>query len=105
MRTENATHFAIAALADRQWGVVARRQLLAIGLGTDAIGRMLRSRRLRRLHHGVYAVGHRALRPEGYRLAAVLACGEGAVLSHSAAAAHLGLRPSAATRFDVIVPS
>jgi predicted transcriptional regulator of viral defense system len=47
--------------------------------------------RLRRLHRGVYAVGHRVLGREGRRLAAVLACGEGAVLSHRSAAAHWGL--------------
>ena len=52
------------------------------------------------VHRGVYAVGHRALRPEGHRLAAVLACGPGAVLSHRSAAAHWGLlehRPDSAS--------
>jgi len=45
----------IARFADAQWGVVARRQLVAAGVSPDAIDRRLRARRLRRLHHGVYA--------------------------------------------------
>ena len=56
------------------------------------------------MHRGVYAVGHRRLRREAHWLAAVLACGEGAVLSHAAAAALWALRQSAATLIDVIVP-
>jgi hypothetical protein len=44
------------------------------------------------------------LRPAGYRLAAVLACGAGAVLSHRSAAAHWALRPSAATAIDITSP-
>jgi len=54
-----------------------------------------------RLHKGVYAVGHRQLRTEGHRLAAVLACGPGAALSHRDAAALHGLRPSNRPRIDV----
>ncbi len=38
-------------------------------------------------------------------MAAILACGEGAVLSHRSAAAHLGLRQTAATNIDITVPS
>ena len=78
---------ALAQLAARQWGVLSRAQLLAIGLGADAIEWRARSGRLHRVHHGVYAVGHTALRREGRFLAAVLACGPGAVLSHRSAAA------------------
>ncbi|MEA2235259.1 MAG: hypothetical protein QOD83_5075, partial [Solirubrobacteraceae bacterium] len=61
--------------------------------------------RLHRLHRGVYSVGHRALRSEAHRMAAVLACGPGAVLSHAAAGAHLQIRPSSAARIDVTVPA
>ncbi|HZH25523.1 MAG TPA: DUF559 domain-containing protein [Solirubrobacteraceae bacterium] len=64
--------------------MVARAQLLAAGWSADAIGRRLRSRRLRALHRGVYAVGHLALRREAHWLAATLACGQGAVLSGAA---------------------
>ena len=94
----------IARLADDQWGIVHRLQLLEAGIGPDAIDRRLRSGRLVRIHRGVYAVGHRHLRPEAYRLAAVLACGRFAVLSHATAAHHLELRPSHATRIDVSIP-
>ncbi|HYI17866.1 MAG TPA: DUF559 domain-containing protein [Solirubrobacteraceae bacterium] len=94
----------IARFADRQHGVVARWQLLSAGASPDAVDRRVGSRRLRLLHRGVYAVGHRSLRPEGYRLAAVLACRRGALLSHAAGAAHLELRASSATIIDVTVP-
>ena len=53
---------------------------------------------------GVFAVGHPILRPEGRRLAAVLACGPGAVLSHRSAAAHWGLLATDQTRVDVAAP-
>jgi very-short-patch-repair endonuclease len=54
--------------------------------------RRLRSGHLVRLHRGVYAVGHAQLRPEGRWLAAVLAAGPGAALSHRSAAALHGVR-------------
>jgi hypothetical protein len=95
MRSQTRTDpidVAIAGLADRQYGVVARRQLAAIGAGNRAIGDRLARRSLIPLHRGVYAVGHRQLRIEGRWLAAVLAVGPGAVLSHRDAAALHGLR-------------
>jgi hypothetical protein len=82
---------ALADLAGRQWGVVSRAQLTAMGLGRGAIDARLGAGRLRRVHRGVYAVGGAALPREGRNLAAVLACGEGAVLSHVSAALHWGL--------------
>jgi predicted transcriptional regulator of viral defense system len=94
----------VAELAARQWGVVCIAQLRALGLRKDAVGRRVKAGRLHRVHHGVYAVGHTVLRPEGRRLAAVLACGEGAVLSHRSAAAHWGLLTTSAARIDVTVP-
>jgi very-short-patch-repair endonuclease len=48
---------------------------------------------LHRRHRGVYAVGHGRLTPEGEWLAGVLACGDGAVLSHESAAALWGIGP------------
>ena len=81
----------IARGAERQWGVVTRGQLRAAGLGDTAIDRRLADGRLRRLHRGVYALGHAALRIEGVWLAAVLACGPDAALSHRTAAALWGL--------------
>jgi hypothetical protein len=63
----------------------------------------LASGRLHRLYRGVYAVGHTLMTREGRWLAAVLACGEDAALSHRSAASLWGIRPSAATRIDVTV--
>jgi hypothetical protein len=59
----------------------------------NRIGRWLADGRLRRVHHGVYAVGHRAPSLHAGYIAAVLACGPGAVLSHRAAAHLLRLLP------------
>jgi very-short-patch-repair endonuclease len=95
----------LAELADRQYGVVTRAQLRRLGIGDHGIAERVRTRRVRRLHRGVYALGHTALRREGHWLAAVLACGHGAVLSHLAAAEHWNLWRSAAARVDVTVPS
>jgi very-short-patch-repair endonuclease len=95
----------LAGVADRQYGVLTREQLTASGLSAHGIHERVRTRRLLRLHRGVYAIGHRRLRREGHWLAAVLACGKAAVLSHASAAALWNLRGSAATRTDVTVPS
>jgi very-short-patch-repair endonuclease len=50
--------------------------------------------RLRPVHRGVYTIGHRLLSRDGRWMAAVLACGPTAVLSHLAAAALWGIRQS-----------
>ncbi len=97
MRTDQA----IAALAARQWGVVSRGQLLDAGVPHATIGDRVSSGRLIPLHPGVYAVGHARLRREGRWLAAVLAVGSGAVLSHRDAAGLHGLRPANHARIDV----
>lgn len=91
------------ALAEAQHWVVAFAQLLTLGFSASAIARLVHAGRLHRVHHGVYAVGNPALKVEGYRFAAVLACGEGALLSWAAAGAHIGLRHSEAARIDVTV--
>jgi hypothetical protein len=101
MRRECSIDLQLARLADVQHGVVARWQLTELGLRPSAIDRRIRAGRLRPLHRGVYAVGHRQLRTEAFWLAAALACGPGAVLSHATAAALWGLRPSSATRIDI----
>jgi|tagenome__1003787_1003787.scaffolds.fasta_scaffold20745747_2 hypothetical protein len=84
---------AIAHLAVRQHGVVARRQLVALGLGRRAIGHRLEQGRLHRVHRGIYPVGHPLLTRHGRWLAAVLAIERG-VLSHRAAGSLWGIRPS-----------
>jgi hypothetical protein len=89
--TKDPTDAAIAELARRQHGVIGRTQLVALGLGSDAIDWRVRQRRLHGVHRGVYAVGHLALTRNGTFMAAVLACGEGAALSHFSAAVVWGL--------------
>jgi very-short-patch-repair endonuclease/predicted transcriptional regulator of viral defense system len=95
----------IARLATRQHGVVARRQLEAVGLGRGAVTHRVAAGRLHRVHRGVYAVGHPVLTVNGRRMAAVLAAGPGAALSHASAAALWEIRPTSATRIDVSVQS
>ena len=60
---------------------------------------------MHRIHRGVYAVGHPVLTVNGRRMAAVLAAGPGAVLSHASAAALWEIRRTSATRIDVTVRS
>jgi predicted transcriptional regulator of viral defense system len=95
----------VARLAERQHGVVAARQLAAIGLSRNAVSARAQAGRLHRVHRGVYAVGHPVLTVNGRRMAAVLAAGPGAVLSHASAAALWEIRPTSATRIDVSVRS
>jgi len=92
-------------LAERQHGVVAAWQLLALGFGRRAIDHRVQAGLLHVWYRGVYAVGHRALRREGRWMAAVLATGPAAVLSHRSAAALWGMRPTARTRIEVTVPA
>jgi predicted transcriptional regulator of viral defense system len=94
----------IAELAERQHGVVARRQLMALELGPGAIDHRVACGRLHPVHRGVYAVGHPRLMATGLWMAAVLACGPDALLSHRSAAALWGLQSSAASRIDVTAP-
>jgi very-short-patch-repair endonuclease len=95
---------AIAELAQRQHGVVARRQLLEAGLSRRAIDHRMRGRRLQAVHRGVYAVGHSVLSTEGRWMAAVLAGGMRAALSHRSAGALWGLRTAGSPLIDVTVP-
>jgi very-short-patch-repair endonuclease len=74
-------------LVERQHGVIARRQLLEMGYSARGIRHRVESGRLHLIHRGVYSVGRPSLGPNGRWMAAVLACGPKAVLSHSSAAA------------------
>ena len=89
--TEDPRDLAVAELARRQHGVVGRGQLAALGLTRREIERWVARRRLHRVHRGVYAVGHLALTRNGRFMAAVLACGDGAALSHFSAAVLWGI--------------
>lgn len=77
----------LARIAERQHGLVSHRQLAAVGLSTKAVTRRVEKGRLQRIHRGVYAVGHAQRTSEARWMAAVMACGSGAVLSHLDAAA------------------
>jgi very-short-patch-repair endonuclease/predicted transcriptional regulator of viral defense system len=84
----------LGQLARKQHGVLSLRQLLAAGLSKRTVRRRLEAGRLRLLHRGVYAHGTGEIDVRGAWLAAVLACGEGATLSHHSAAALWGLSPN-----------
>jgi very-short-patch-repair endonuclease len=77
--------------AMRQHGVIARRQLLALGFSSNAIRHRIDRGRLFPIAQGVYAVGRRELGRKGQWMAAVLSCGPGALLSHGSAAAFWGV--------------
>lgn len=77
---------AVARIAVRQHGAVTRRQLEVSGLGSKAITIRVRKGQLHRVHQGVYTLGHLPLSSHEHFMAAVLACGEGAVVSHGSAA-------------------
>jgi very-short-patch-repair endonuclease len=94
----------LAALAAEQHGVVSRRQLYDLGYARSGIARRVAKRRLLRIHHGVYAVGHKRLTAKGRWMAAVLACGPGAVLSHREAAALYDLRQIGGGPVNVTAP-
>jgi very-short-patch-repair endonuclease len=83
----------LAAFAGRQYGVVARRQLLGVGVPDSTIDSWLQRRRLFPLHRAVYAVGHEAVEQRGRELAAVLAVGDDALLGHQPAGARWRMRP------------
>jgi very-short-patch-repair endonuclease len=95
----------IDVLAARQHGVVARVQLLAAGVSAHVIDHRLRKGRLRPIHRGVYGLG-RLRGPHAGEMAAVLAAGEGALLSHRSAAALWGQIPPrpADSRLEVSTP-
>lgn len=105
MRRKTAIDRRIARLARPQHGVVSLSQLEAAGLSARAALHRSSVGRLHRVHRGVYAVGHDVLSAEGRWMAAVLACGPGAVLSHGCAGALLGLRPTASPALQVTVPT
>jgi hypothetical protein len=79
-------------------------QLRALGYSRGAIGRAGRSRHLHSIDRSVYAVGHTNLSPHGKCMAAVLACGPGALLSHYSACWLLGLARWSPEPFHVTGP-
>jgi very-short-patch-repair endonuclease len=104
MRGKHASDLAIPALAAHQHGVISRAQLRTAGLHDRAIDRRIASGRLHPVYRGVFALGHTVLTTEGRWMAAVLASGDGAVLSHTSAAALWQLRPSGSGSIHVTLP-
>ena len=96
---------ALAELARKQHGVVALDQLRDLGLTAQAVHKRTGAGRVHRIHHTVYSlVPKELLKREGLYMAAVLACGSGAVLSHRSAARLHGLRSDGYYRIEVTVP-
>jgi very-short-patch-repair endonuclease len=95
----------VARLASRSHGVVTRRQLLAAGVTSREIDQRVAIGALLREYRGVYRVGHRAPSLEARYLAAVLACGPGALLSGPAAGYLWGLIKGAAPAPHVLAPT
>jgi very-short-patch-repair endonuclease len=92
---------ATARVANRQKGLITTEQLLACGLGRGAIAHRVAAGQLHRVHRGVYVVGHTVMAPWAVELAAVLACGQGALLSHRSAAVLHQLLPPVSAAVDV----
>lgn len=93
------------ALARRQHGVIARDQLLEAGFSPHAIQHRLDKGRLHGIWPCTYAVGRPEVTKHGRWMAAVLACGDGALLSHESAAALWGVRNAPQRTIDVTVPA
>ena len=91
-------------LVERQHGVVARSQLLELGLTAQSIKQRTANGRLHPLWRGVYAVGRPRVGRKGRFTAALLACGDGAMLARRSAAELWGLLSSRASLIDVFVP-
>ena len=94
---------AVAWIAGRQLGVIATWQLEAIAVGHSTITRRVRRGRLHRLYRGAFLVGHSIEVPGARELAAVLATGEAALVSHRSAASLWGLATPDPTRVHVSV--
>jgi hypothetical protein len=96
----------VVKLALGQHGVVALSQAVALGVPERTMHGWAAAGRLHRIHHGVYALMPRRLLPQNALLmAAVLACGPAAALSHRSAASLHGLLLNRRTRVDVTVPT
>jgi very-short-patch-repair endonuclease len=86
-----------------QHGVVTRADLLALGFSDKGIKHRLATGRLHQVAAGIYVVGRPQLTPHGRWMAAVLACGDGAALSHRSAAELWGIGREWERRIDVSI--
>lgn len=94
----------IASIAGRQHGLISLEQLRGLGIDRGAAHQRVRAGRLHPVHDGVYAVGFPTLTRDRQLMAAVLACGPDAALSHRSAAELWGLRPDERDSVDVTAP-
>jgi hypothetical protein len=94
----------LARIAHKQHGVVTRAQLLSAGITVKRIRRRMEKGTLIAVHRGVYRVGHKAPSVEARYMAAVLGCGEGALLCGPAAAHLQGLLKGQPPAPEVIAP-
>ncbi|CAN5163852.1 hypothetical protein BH20ACT16_BH20ACT16_11420 [soil metagenome] len=95
----------VARIAARQYGRITHPQLIAAGVDADRIKRWVLDGRLRREHQGVFTLGHTGQTPRGIYLAAALAAGSGAVVSHRADAYLMGIWPWRMPAPEVTVPT
>jgi predicted transcriptional regulator of viral defense system len=95
----------IAALANRQHGLVTLVQLEDLGMDRRTASARVMAGRLHRVHDGVFAVGYPRLSSDAVLMAAVLACGPGAVLSHGSAATLWGFWKEGGNKVHVIAPN
>ena len=95
----------LARIAAWQHGVISTQQLYDSGVTRNSVRRRVEAGRLYRVHRGVYAVGHPGVSQQGAWMAATLACGKGAVVSHRSAAELWELLKRADGPIHVSVPS
>jgi very-short-patch-repair endonuclease len=96
----------VAQAATQTAGILTTRELVKLGMSRRALSRRVAASRLFRLHHGVYStVPPSLLTSQARWLAAVKACGEGAVLSHMSAAAVWDLTDAFVSPIHVTVPT
>lgn len=101
-RRDGSVDRLIAGIAESTHGVVSRKTLLGKGVSPEEIRWRLRRGSMHQVHLGVYRVGHRAPSLDARYLAAVMACGDGALLIARPAAYTWGLIKGSAPRPEVI---
>src|SRR4051812_37483935 len=94
----------VARIGERQHGVISRQQLREVGLTEATIAQGIAAGRLYPLFRSTFGVGHPRSHRSSRLIAAVLACGEGSVVSHGTAAALLRLWDNPPPEIDVIAP-
>jgi predicted transcriptional regulator of viral defense system len=102
---QHGVDIAVGNLAVAQNGAVTLEQLEGLGLSRSAIHQREEAGRLHRIHQRVYSLTPEVMTERGRFMAAVLACGPGAVLSHRSAAYLWGLVETWKEPIDVTAPN